>query len=154
MALVALKTLLGVLLLLHLPIAMAQQVSVSGGRVSGLAMPDGSTIFYGIPYAAAPSGQRRWKPPAPRSPWTGMRDTSKQAPACVQADAGWNGALIRNASEDCLTNGLPVWPMVGERDGLLSIAPHGIAAEVGARAEVRDLMFQGGDYPPSVAVPS
>jgi len=103
MALVVLKTLLGVLLLLHLPIAMAQQVSVSGGRVSGLAMPDGSTIFYGTPYAAAASGQRRWKPPAPRSPWTGMRDTSKQAPACVQADAGWNGALIKNASEDCLT---------------------------------------------------
>jgi len=103
MALFSLRTLLGVLLLLHLPITMAQQVSVSGGRVSGHAMPDGSTIFYGIPYAAAPSGQLRWKRPAPRAPWVGVRDSSKQAPACVQADAGWNGALIKDASEDCLT---------------------------------------------------
>lgn len=103
MVLFSLKTLLGVLLLLHLPTTMAQQVSVSGGRVSGLAMPDGSTIFYGIPYAAAPSGQLRWKPPAPRASWAGVRDASKQAPACVQADAGWNAALIKDASEDCLT---------------------------------------------------
>jgi para-nitrobenzyl esterase len=47
--------------------AMAQQVSVTGGQVAGLAMADGSTIFYGIPYAAAPSGALRWRPPAPRA---------------------------------------------------------------------------------------
>jgi para-nitrobenzyl esterase len=30
-------------------------------------------------------------------------DARKQAPACVQADAGWNGSLVKDASEDCLT---------------------------------------------------
>ncbi|WP_306396320.1 carboxylesterase/lipase family protein [Telluria beijingensis] len=96
-------TLLGILLALHLPAVMAQQVTVSGGKVAGLAMPDGSTIFYGIPYAAAPDGERRWKPPAPRAPWTGVRDASRQAPACVQGDAGWNQAFMQGASEDCLS---------------------------------------------------
>ena len=97
------KTLLGSLLFSLLPAAMAQQVDVSGGKVAGLAMSDGSTVFYGIPYAAAPDGQRRWKPPAPRAPWAGVLDATAQAPACVQADVGWNGALIKGASEDCLT---------------------------------------------------
>ena len=97
------KTLVVILLALQLPAAMAQQVKVSGGDIAGLAMPDGSTIFYGVPYAAAPIGERRWKPPAPRAPWSGVRDASRQAPACVQGDAGWNQALMQGASEDCLT---------------------------------------------------
>lgn len=97
------KIVLCILLSLQLPVSMAQQIAVSSGKIAGLPMPDGSTIFYGIPYAAAPNGQRRWKPPVPRAPWPGVLDASKEAPACVQADAGWNGALIKNASEDCLT---------------------------------------------------
>ena len=60
--------------------------------------------------------------------------------------------FIRNGAPN--GDGLPVWPMAGERDGSLSIAPHGIAAEVGARAQVCDLMFQGAGYPPSAAVPN
>lgn len=100
------ETTLAVLLALHLPASMAQQVTVSGGKITGLSMPDGSTIFHGIPYAAAPEGQRRWKPPAPRARWSGVLDGRKQAPACVQADAGWNRALIEGASEDCLTVGI------------------------------------------------
>ena len=100
------KTSLGILLALHLPAAMAQEVTVSGGKVAGLSMADGSTIFYGVPYAAAPDGGRRWKPPAPRARWTGVLDARKQAPACVQADAGWNQDLIKGASEDCLTVGV------------------------------------------------
>jgi para-nitrobenzyl esterase len=83
--------------------AMAQQVSVTGGQVAGLAMADGSTIFYGIPYAAAPSGALRWRPPAPRAPWQGVLDGRKPAPACVQADAGWNQSFMKDAQEDCLT---------------------------------------------------
>lgn len=98
------KTLPGIFMMLHLPAVMAQQqVTVSTGKIAGLSMLDGSTIFYGIPYAAAPIGERRWKPPAPRAPWAGVLDARKQAPACVQADVGWNQSLIEDASEDCLT---------------------------------------------------
>ena len=95
--------LLGIVLALHLPAVTAQQVTVFGGKVAGLAMPDGSTIFYGIPFAAAPDGARRWTPPAPRAPWSGVREASRPAPACVQGDAGWNKDFMQGASEDCLT---------------------------------------------------
>lgn len=100
-----LHTLVSVLLALHLPTVMAQPtlVAVTGGQVAGLAMPDASTIFYGIPYAAAPDGERRWKPPVARAPWPGVRDASRPASACVQADAGWNQAFMQDSSEDCLT---------------------------------------------------
>jgi len=47
------RALLGILLALQLPVVMAQQGTVSGGKVAGLAMRDGSTIFHGIAYAAA-----------------------------------------------------------------------------------------------------
>ncbi len=83
--------------------AVAGQVASTGGTVAGLAMADGSTIYYGIPYAAAPAGPLRWKPPAPRPAWQGVLDASAVPPACVQADIGWNKDFVANAREDCLT---------------------------------------------------
>ena len=83
--------------------AHAQQVEVDGGKVGGIPMADGSSIFYGIPYAAAPTGALRWKPPAPRAPWSGVLDATKVAPACVQGDTGWNQDFLPAMREDCLT---------------------------------------------------
>ena len=88
---------------LALPPAHGHEVAVSGGKLAGLAMADGSAIFYGIPYAAAPTGALRWKPPVARAPWQGVRDATKLAAACAQEDAGWNKGLLERASEDCLT---------------------------------------------------
>ncbi len=82
---------------------MAQEVVVAGGKVAGVAMADGSSIYYGIPYAASPAGKLRWQPPAPRSPWTGVLDGRQPAPACAQGDIGWNQNFIKTAQEDCLT---------------------------------------------------
>ena len=81
----------------------ASPVIVSGGPAAGVAMADGSTVFLGIPYAASPAGANRWRPPAPRAPWSGVFDATRPAPACVQADAGWNQSFIAGAQEDCLT---------------------------------------------------
>lgn len=81
----------------------APHVTVSGGPVAGVAMADGSTVFHGIPYAASPAGASRWRPPAARAPWPGVFDATRPAPACVQADAGWNRNFIAGAQEDCLT---------------------------------------------------
>ncbi|KQN67628.1 hypothetical protein ASF04_17735 [Duganella sp. Leaf61] len=106
------------LLMLWLPVSLAQTnaparqqqlqqvattVTVTGGQVLGAAMADGSTIFNGIPYAASPASARRWLPPAPRTPWPGVLDASAPAPACVQADVGWNQSFIASAQEDCLS---------------------------------------------------
>ncbi len=83
--------------------AHARQVELAGGKVAGLTMADGSSIFYGIPYAAAPTGELRWKPPAPRAPWSGVLDATKIAPACAQGDTGWNKDFMTAMREDCLT---------------------------------------------------
>ena len=55
--------------------------------------------FRGIPYAAPPVGDLRWRPPARTPRWDGIRDATTFAPMCIQIDA--NGNLV--GSEDCLT---------------------------------------------------
>ena len=47
-------------------------VSTDKGAVAGTAA-DGVNRFLGIPYAAPPTGVRRWQPPAPASAWAGVR---------------------------------------------------------------------------------
>lgn len=59
--------------------------------------------FKGIPYAAPPVGQFRWRPPQPVKPWEGIRDASKYGANCAQS--GWGaapGTIADNSSEDCL----------------------------------------------------
>lgn len=102
-----------------------QQTNVSGGRVAGLAMTDGSAIYYGIPYAASPAGERRWKPPAPRAPWQGVRDATQVAPACVQEDQGWNRDFLATAQEDCLTLSLRTPGPAGTRKLPVLVYIHG-----------------------------
>ncbi len=72
---------------------------VEGGTVRGAAA--GSVITWkGIPYAAPPVGNLRWRVPKPVLPWTGVKETNRFGPACMQTDNV-------PKSEDCLT--LNVW---------------------------------------------
>jgi para-nitrobenzyl esterase len=61
--------------------------------------------FLGIPYAAPPIGNLRWKPPQPVTKWKGTRDATKFGPACLQPSE--SGAANLKTSEDCLY--LNVW---------------------------------------------
>ena len=57
-----------------LALPVNQPVKVTGGLVTGTAGREASiTVFKGIPYAAPPTGERRWKEPGPVTPWTGVR---------------------------------------------------------------------------------
>lgn len=76
-------------------------VSVTGGDIQGRFEGD-LTVYKGIPYAAPPVGELRWKSPLPVEPWTGVRRTVSYGPAPMQGDR--RGAHM---SEDCLY--LNVW---------------------------------------------
>jgi len=69
------------------------------GSVRGTAR-DGAALFSGIPYAAPPTGERRWRAPAPARPWTGIRDATAFGPDCPQPA---RGPVTNSQSEDCLT---------------------------------------------------
>jgi para-nitrobenzyl esterase len=55
--------------------------------------------FRGIPYAAPPTGDKRWRPPQPATRWQGIRDASQFGPHCAQAGGAFG---IASQSEDCL----------------------------------------------------
>ena len=52
---------------------MAPEVTTTCGRLRGRE-EHGIHVFRGIPYAAPPIGERRWRPPAPPASWSGVRD--------------------------------------------------------------------------------
>ncbi len=73
---------------------------VSGALVGG---PGKEVMIYrGIPYAAAPVGDLRWKPPRPPSSWRGVRDCTRFSDSCAQLPVAWAGFDFPQ-SEDCLT---------------------------------------------------
>jgi para-nitrobenzyl esterase len=87
--------------------AEVREADVTGGRVAGVSA-DGVVSFKGIPYAAPPVGALRWRSPQSLKTWSGVKQASAFAPACMQnarsmAAFGAPPAL----SEDCLY--LNVW---------------------------------------------
>ncbi|WP_232232596.1 carboxylesterase family protein [Cupriavidus sp. amp6] len=79
-------------------------VKTEGGQVSGT----GDTVktFRGIPYAAAPEGGLRWKPPQAAKPWEEVLDGSRFGPDCPQP-AEYPELRGAGMSEDCLR--INVW---------------------------------------------
>jgi para-nitrobenzyl esterase len=66
-------------------LARAGTVHVEGGDIVGADSSDAAIARYlGIPYAAAPIGGLRWRPPQPVVPWQGILEMTHFAPACLQ----------------------------------------------------------------------
>lgn len=61
------------------------QVKTTAGMVRGATTADGRIrVFKGIPYAAAPVGELRWKEPQPAPSWDGVREATEPGAHCVQ----------------------------------------------------------------------
>src|SRR5215469_4729294 len=87
----------------------ADQVKIDSGIVEGSVNADSSVrIFRGIPFAAPPVGDLRWRPPQPVQPWTGVRKAVDFGPRCVQGKV-FGDIVFRSSemSEDCLS--VTVW---------------------------------------------
>jgi para-nitrobenzyl esterase len=84
-------------------------VRTKAGDVRG-AHENSVAVFRGIPYAAAPVGERRFAPPQPVAAWHGVRDAQKDGPIAPQGRsrlAHIMGDFERPQSEDCLS--LNIW---------------------------------------------
>jgi para-nitrobenzyl esterase len=77
-------------------------VKVTGGRVQGRLETSGGAVFKGIPYAAPPLGDLRWREPRAPTPWSGVRQAADYGHACPQVVTDWNRSYATTASEDCL----------------------------------------------------
>jgi para-nitrobenzyl esterase len=83
-------------------------VRTQAGMVQGTT-EDGITSYKGIPFAAPPVGDLRWRAPQPPAAWTGVRNADKFAPGCMQIPLVMPAFGIESfpVSEDCLY--LNVW---------------------------------------------
>jgi len=104
------------------------RVHIANGTLAGVTAPSGIRIFKGVPFAAPPVRELRWKPPQPAPNWSGVRMADRFGNQCMQQRI-YTDMMFRNEgiSEDCLY--LNVW------------APPGAA---GARLPVLVYFFGGG----------
>ena len=92
-----------------------ETIEVTGGEISGTTSADGAiNIYKGIPYAAPPVGELRWKAPQPAQPWEGVLECTAFGASPMQGDpvpfSMWSKEYLiedEPISEDALT--LNVW---------------------------------------------
>lgn len=87
--------------------AQGDIVKVESGRLQGV-VQDGVIAFKGVPFAAPPVGDLRWRPPQPAAKWSGIRSAAAYGHDCAQKPFPSDAApLGTEPAEDCLV--LNVW---------------------------------------------
>src|ERR1700745_275 len=85
--------------------AISDPVRLDSGLVSGVApgVPDNSAgvrTFKGIPFAAPPVGDLRWKAPQPAAHWDGVRRADQFGPNCTAGGGGGRGGKGKGPGGD------------------------------------------------------
>jgi para-nitrobenzyl esterase len=106
-------------------------VRAPAGVARGVAT-GGVLVFKGLPYALAPVGERRWRPPEPMPPWPGERNAAQFGPPCWQPKSRPTSIYAEELppmSEDCLS--LNVWTPPHPRKAPVLVWIHGGALTTG-----------------------
>lgn len=101
--------------------AAGEPVRTDKGLVAGITLPSGVRAWLGVPFAAPPVRELRWRDPQPRAPWQGVWNADRFAPECIQPLRARNINHYfgeEATSEDCLY--LNIWappapPPAGKR---------------------------------------
>jgi para-nitrobenzyl esterase len=99
----------------------ANRVKIASGTLEGTINSDSSLrIFRGVPFAAPPVGDLRWRPPQPVQHWRGVRQAADFGPRCVQGRV-FDDIVFRSKemSEDCLS--LTIWTPARSRGEKLPV---------------------------------
>ncbi len=88
------------------PVCARELATVQSGVVAGNRQGQ-IAVYRGIPFAAPPIGDLRWREPRPVDSWTGVRPAAQFAPACTQVGVSMPGETLSHVSEDCLY--LNIW---------------------------------------------
>jgi para-nitrobenzyl esterase len=110
-------------------------VQAPAGALRGVEQ-DGLKVFKGVPYAAAPVGALRWKPPVAAPTWSGVRDALDFGAACHQPKprpGGIYSSPLKAMSEDCLS--LNIWAPEKIKKAPVLVWIHGGSLIAGASSE-------------------
>ena len=82
--------------------------AIAQGTLTGFRSPEGVNVWLGVPFAAPPVGDLRWRAPRPAQPWDGVLNALSHGPRCAQMTNRYDrpeGLTPGNpiGSEDCLT---------------------------------------------------
>jgi para-nitrobenzyl esterase len=111
----------GLVLLSAAAARAAEPLHIEGGTVADVTPNEnGVRAFLGLPYAAPPVGDLRWRSPQPVGPWQGEREATQVGPRCTQTSRLGNiDPQNPRMSEDCLY--LNVWTPAKSADEKLPV---------------------------------